>query len=90
MAPQTRREKAAAKPSSSAPTLAGPGAVEVQRRRVGGGWTSRRISIYASRVFFLLIMLQIPLFRSVMNRWNAPFHQLPGAIINQIDGLLSP
>lgn len=36
----------------------------MQRRRVGGGgWTSRRISFYASRVYFLLIILQIPLFR---------------------------
>ncbi|EMS49789.1 hypothetical protein TRIUR3_26101 [Triticum urartu] len=35
-----------------------------ERRRVsGGGWTSRRISFYASRVYFLLIILQIPLFR---------------------------
>lgn len=65
MAPQTRRERLAgeARPSSSGLTPAKPGAVEVQRRRAGSGWTSRRISIYASRVYFLLIMLQIPLFR---------------------------
>ncbi|TVT99562.1 hypothetical protein EJB05_55053 [Eragrostis curvula] len=65
MAPATRRGRAAAEsqPSSSVPARA-PGAIEVQRRRVGGGgWTSRRISIYASRVYFLLIILQIPLFR---------------------------
>uniref|UniRef100_A0A0A9DR01 Uncharacterized protein n=1 Tax=Arundo donax TaxID=35708 RepID=A0A0A9DR01_ARUDO len=66
MAP-TRRERAAAeaRPSSSAPAPApAPGAIEVQRRRVGGGgWTSRRISFYASRAYFLLIILQIPLFR---------------------------
>ncbi|GJM94183.1 hypothetical protein PR202_ga10805 [Eleusine coracana subsp. coracana] len=63
MAPPKRRGKAVAEsqPSSSAPAPA-PGAIEV-RRVGGGGWTSRRISIYASRVYFLLIMLQIPLFR---------------------------
>ncbi|PAN30490.1 hypothetical protein PAHAL_5G285800 [Panicum hallii] len=66
MAPPTRRERAAAAAamsSSSVPAPAGPAPIEVQRRRVGGGWTSRRISFYASRAYFLLIILQIPLFR---------------------------
>ncbi|XP_062201610.1 uncharacterized protein LOC133904129 [Phragmites australis] len=66
MAPSRRDKPAAeARPSSSAPAVvgSGPGAIEVQRRRVGGGWTSRRISFYASRAYFLLIILQIPLFR---------------------------
>ncbi|KAL6884555.1 hypothetical protein ACP4OV_010491 [Aristida adscensionis] len=63
MAPAARRERVEARPSSSAPAAA-PGPIEVQRRRVGGGgWTSRRISFYASRAYFLLIILQIPLFR---------------------------
>ncbi|KAK3161006.1 hypothetical protein QOZ80_1BG0070390 [Eleusine coracana subsp. coracana] len=63
MAPPKRRGKAVAEsqPSSSAPAPA-PGAIEV-RRVGGGGWTSRRISIYASSVYFLLLILQIPLFR---------------------------
>jgi hypothetical protein len=66
MAPQTKKERAAeARASSSKPVAAGP--PQVQRRMVrGGGWTSRRISFYASRVYFLLIILQIPLFRSVI------------------------
>ncbi|KAG2589296.1 uncharacterized protein LOC120674186 [Panicum virgatum] len=66
MAPPTRRERAAAAAamsSSSVPAAARPGAIEVQRRRVGSWWTSRRISFYASRAYFLLIILQIPLFR---------------------------
>lgn len=63
MSPPTKKERAAeARASSSKPIVAG--ASQVQRRRVsGGGWTSRRISFYASRVYFLLIILQIPLFR---------------------------
>jgi hypothetical protein len=91
MAPSTRRERGAAagaaRPSSSAPAPApaGPGVLEVQRRRVGGGWTSRRISFYASRAYFLLIILQIPLFRSVTNGSHAPSRLLPqAAVINQM------
>ena len=86
MAPPTRRERAAAAAmsSSSVPPAAGPGAIEVQRRRVGGGWTNRRISFYASRAYFLLIILQIPLFRSVTNLSLAPSHLLPRAIITQM------
>lgn len=63
MSPPTKKERAAeARASSSKPIVAGP--PQVQRRRVsGGGWTSRRISFYASRVYFVLIILQIPLFR---------------------------
>uniref|UniRef100_J3L100 Uncharacterized protein n=1 Tax=Oryza brachyantha TaxID=4533 RepID=J3L100_ORYBR len=60
-----RKERAAeARASTSKPAPAPALAMQVQRRAVGGGrWTSRRISFYASRVFFVLIILQIPLFR---------------------------
>ncbi|KAL5227310.1 hypothetical protein ABZP36_015575 [Zizania latifolia] len=61
-----KKERAAeARASTSKPAAPTPApAIEVQRRTVGGGrWTSRRISFYASRAFFVLIILQIPLFR---------------------------
>uniref|UniRef100_A0A0E0FN36 Uncharacterized protein n=1 Tax=Oryza nivara TaxID=4536 RepID=A0A0E0FN36_ORYNI len=67
MAPSSRKERAAearASTSKPSPAPAPAPAVQVQRRPAGGGrWTSRRISFYASRAFFLLIILQIPLFR---------------------------
>jgi hypothetical protein len=67
MAPPTKKERAAAEARASSSKPVPTAAPQVQRRVVRGGeWTSRRISFYASRVYFLLIVLQIPLFRSAI------------------------